>query len=596
MHENCQKNFNRHLKIVYTLIFLQLAALGILLYSFYIRHYHDVDLQQTGKLSGKKLECYFDNNVHSGIDIKCLTGENVRANDFRTLSVAVNALCQNNCQKLPAFITREIRYYKQEVWKLKEKLTKLEKIREQKFRKRRSLNESQEECEILVEEQWREEHGTHQTTGNYCIKLSSLETFVRKTIGLVHENSPGHGVLVGEKGQKGESGLKGNKGDKGERGNQEIPGKEGIGGEKGTEGIPGKQGEQGPIGPPGISGQTAKGNDGIKGEKGEPGFPGIPGLKGRKGDDGTPGIKGEREKQGLPGFPGIAGIPGLNGDDGIPEIKGEKGQKGERGDFERPIENVPLKDCVFEKIENLQTFQIPENLRNKSFFLMMDPLQEETEKEFTIFVRDFSTNNNNVTEYRFNTKNEYEFLKNYTLDENIGFFGTVYNRSYFSRHKQERKFAKYNFETNELTSGNVTPDLFQTSLFLSFVLFFPEENYLWAMYGTNYSFSEIYYHLLKIDPRSLEIVFSKFVNFSECRIANVFITFGRIYCVNIKEQKIDLLLDIYERKNRKITLNLPTTNLDLKQNIVFYNYRSRHLYVYDQFMLNRYKLHCSKED
>ncbi|XP_023244008.1 collagen alpha-1(XVII) chain-like [Centruroides sculpturatus] len=254
MNENSQKNFNLHFKIVYTLIFLQLAALGILLYSFYIRHYHEGDLQQTGILSEKKLECYFNNDVHSGIDIKCPTGENVRANDFRTLSVAVNALCQNNCQKLPAFITREIRYYKQEVWKLKEKLTKLEKIREQQFRKRRSLNESQEECEILVEEQWRSEHGTHESTGNYCIKLSSLEKFVRKTIGLVQENSPGHGV--GEKGQKGESGLKGNKGDKGERGNQGIPGKEGIGGEKGTEGIPGKHGEQGLIGPPGIPGRT----------------------------------------------------------------------------------------------------------------------------------------------------------------------------------------------------------------------------------------------------------------------------------------------------------------------------------------------------
>ncbi|XP_067127106.1 uncharacterized protein [Centruroides vittatus] len=284
------------------------------------------------------------------------------------------------------------------------------------------------------------------------------------------------------------------------------------------------------------------------------------------------------------------------GHDGAPGIKGQKKEKGERGDFESSIENVPVKDCVFNKIEYLQTFQIPENVKGEFFLLMIDPVQEETEKKFTIFIKHLSTNSNTVTEHRFNTKNEYEFVKNYTLDRNVDLLGTVYNRSYFSRYKIKRKFAKYNFETNKLTSGNVTADLFKTSVFISVVFFFPDENYLWAMYETHHSDSKTYYHLLKIDPRNLEIVFSKSVNFSECSIVNVVITFGRIYCVNIKEQKIDLLPDIHERKSPKITLNLSATNLDLERNLVFYNYKSRHLYVYDQFIFNRYKLHCSKKD
>ncbi|XP_023218994.1 uncharacterized protein LOC111621158 [Centruroides sculpturatus] len=252
-----------------------------------------------------------------------------------------------------------------------------------------------------------------------------------------------------------------------------------------------------------------------------------------------------------------------------------------------PSDDSKPKDCVLEKIEEEGSFfKIPDEVRGRSFLLTTDPFGNDSENEFSVWIKEFLTPN--ITEYRFKTSGQYEIVSRGTLPDEFYKYGFLYNGSFFSEYKEEKRIAKYNLKTNETSKVKELDDgyFFNDNL----IFFYADEYGVWTCYYTRNSA----YVVLRIDPKSMAIL-SKQIVPANCYLYRFFVASGRIYCVSEQEDQITLLSDFFSRDNRNVSINFHPNKFARYRYLFSYNYRSQYLYVYDENIFMRYKLYfnCS---
>ncbi|XP_067140984.1 uncharacterized protein [Centruroides vittatus] len=253
-----------------------------------------------------------------------------------------------------------------------------------------------------------------------------------------------------------------------------------------------------------------------------------------------------------------------------------------------PSDDSKPEDCVLEKIEEESIFEIPDEVRGKSFLLTTDPFGNDSENEFSVWIKEFLTPD--ITEYRFKTSGQYEIASRGTLPNEFYKYGFLYNGSFFSEYKEEKRIAKYSLMTNETSKVKELDDgyFFNDKL----IFFYADEYGVWTCYYTRNSS----YVVLRIDPKSMAIL-SKQIVPANCYLYRFFVASGRIYCVLEHKDEITLLSDFFSRDNRNVSINFHPDEFPRHRYFFSYNYRSRYLYVYDENIFLRYKLYfnCSNQ-
>ncbi|MCT8780550.1 YadA-like family protein [Glaesserella parasuis] len=174
-----------------------------------------------------------------------------------------------------------------------------------------------------------------QNNGN--ITISTIGKLIKETqtldngdLKITYTDNTDSIIQKGEKGDRGERGLRGEQGPAGQKGEAGPVGPVGATGPQGPVGPAGAKGEQGPEGKQGIQGPA--GPAGPRGERGETGPAGAAGPAGPAGAVGPQGPTGATGPAGPVGPRGPQGTAGAQGPKGERGPAGETGPKGEKGD------------------------------------------------------------------------------------------------------------------------------------------------------------------------------------------------------------------------------------------------------------------------
>ncbi|MCT8562497.1 YadA-like family protein [Glaesserella parasuis] len=177
-----------------------------------------------------------------------------------------------------------------------------------------------------------------QNNGN--ITISTIGKLIKETktldngdLKITYTDNTDSIIKKGEKGDtgpRGETGPAGPVGPAGAQGPAGPAGAQGPAGPAGATGPAGPAGPRGPVGPMGPAGP--KGNDGAPGARGEKGETGPAGPAGPVGPRGETGPRGEKGDTGQTGPAGAAGPAGPQGATGPQGPAGEPGKQGPRGD------------------------------------------------------------------------------------------------------------------------------------------------------------------------------------------------------------------------------------------------------------------------
>ncbi|MCT8790154.1 ESPR-type extended signal peptide-containing protein [Glaesserella parasuis] len=170
-----------------------------------------------------------------------------------------------------------------------------------------------------------------QAGGNITIStigklIKTTESLENGDLKIIYTDNSHNIIKKGEKGDRGERGLRGETGPAGPIGPVGPAGPRGERGETGPAGAAGPAGPAGAVGPQGPTGAT--GPAGPVGPRGPQGTAGAQGPKGERGPAGETGPKGEK---GDPGPKGETGPTGPVGPAGPAGERGEQGPRGEQG-------------------------------------------------------------------------------------------------------------------------------------------------------------------------------------------------------------------------------------------------------------------------
>ncbi|MCT8737857.1 hypothetical protein KZ332_05115, partial [Glaesserella parasuis] len=180
-----------------------------------------------------------------------------------------------------------------------------------------------------------------QAGGNITIStigklIKTTESLENGDLKIIYTDNSHNLIKKGEKGDRGERGLRGETGPAGPAGARGERGPAGADGPKGEKGDPGPKGETGPTGPVGPAGPAGeRGEQGPRGEQGATGPAGPAGPRGpagAAGPAGPAGPRGDRGETGPAGPTGAKGEQGQKGDTGPMGPAGPKGDAGPRGE------------------------------------------------------------------------------------------------------------------------------------------------------------------------------------------------------------------------------------------------------------------------